>query len=716
MEIEEKKKINKRKKKKYSSKTKIGNDLNIIIIIIKCIFFILSISLIVSNIGKKNKIIEKYDKYNLYDIYSDKWIIINANNPPTDTIKNLEKIIENWKIVVIGNSKTINSNWDIFQNSTKLIYLSLKDQKKLRYKILNFLNDDSSCRKNIGYLFAIQHGAKEIYEIDENLEFSTNNLTFFDTNINDTYICYGISENQKMINPYIHFGETNIWPRGFSYKDIMNDYNKTIRYTHSSKVKLEPLIYQGLINEIPDVDSLFLLTSGKNNVNLNITFSKNPPLLYLPGNYIPINSKNTKYLYEIFPFLMLPMTIDESISDILRGYIMERFVYSYKGTVVYNNDTNVFNRNKYLNNSHLLQERKMLLYSDKILDIIRSNKHSEKNSKVLLFSIISELIENNFLKKEELRMYEAFLYDLAGVGYIFSPNFTQTLNQDYKDYLNVTTELIFYIPKNPNILKGNNTFKLMKHSSCNKVYNDILLIINYNIPGYLNLNEYLEKLYKNFPNIVYLYPGKVESNNDQIIECKESHQGYYSYRCIEYVYNKFPNYKGYLLTNDDNYMKVWELDNFDFSIPWYFLYEQFYIAWWWMFYNYCKDLYNICDNNLEWKQKVIQFYGMYKIFSGLTDFYYIPNSYMKNYIELIKKMYDSKIFLECAVHTTFAIMAAPKYQVIRIRALYADERSRAINVLENEFEQIFIHPIKFSNDEFKHGVNKYNYFINSNDF
>ena len=61
-------------------------------------------------------------------------------------------------------------------------------------------------------------------------------------------------------------------------------------------------------------------------------------------------------------------------------------------------------------------------------------------------------------------------------------------------------------------------------------------------------------------------------------------------------------------------------------------------------------------------------------------------------------------------------MSAPKYQVIRIRALYAQERIKAINFLQKEFEQIFIHPIKFSKDEFRIGVNKYNYFINSNEF
>ena len=39
------------------------------------------------------------------------------------------------------------------------------------------------------------------------------------------------------------------------------------------------------------------------------------------------------------------------------------------------------------------------------------------------------------------------------------------------------------------------------------------------------------------------------------------------------VYNKYPNYKGYLYTNDDDFMKIWELNNLDFNIPWLYHFE-----------------------------------------------------------------------------------------------------------------------------------------------
>ena len=57
---------------------------------------------------------------------------------------------------------------------------------------------------------------------------------------------------------------------------------------NSNQLKLNPLIYQGLINGFPDVDSIYLQTKILDN-KINIIFANNDPLLYFPGNYIPIN-------------------------------------------------------------------------------------------------------------------------------------------------------------------------------------------------------------------------------------------------------------------------------------------------------------------------------------------------------------------------------------------------------------------------------------------
>ena len=237
------------------------------------------------------------------------------------------------------------------------------------------------------------------------------------------------------------------------------------------------------------------------------------------------------------------------------------------------------------------------------------------------------------------------------------------------------------------------------------------------MPGYLNLNEYLEKLYNNsFPNIVYLYPQKKETDSSNIIICEESKAGYYSYKCIRKVFRKFPNYKGYLYTNDDNFFKVWELENFDFNIPWLYRYEPGGINPHWMFYSKCEYLNHLYEHNSTWKENITNFFGVTKVFNGFADLYYIPNYYMSTFTQLVKEMYNSKIFLECAVPAAFAIISSPKYQIIYIRPIWGNERKNILNILHKEYNQFSIHPIKFSKDELKEGVNNYNYFINAIDF
>ena len=101
--------------------------------------------------------------------FSDKWIVMTTINPPNETIDSLLKFFDNWKIVVVADKKTNDDNWKQFINSDQLFYLSLKDQYNLNYRILKYIPTNSYSRKNIGYLYAIHHGAKEIFEINDNI-------------------------------------------------------------------------------------------------------------------------------------------------------------------------------------------------------------------------------------------------------------------------------------------------------------------------------------------------------------------------------------------------------------------------------------------------------------------------------------------------------------------------------------------------------------------
>jgi hypothetical protein len=71
-------------------------------------------------------------------------------------------------------------------------------------------------RKNLGYLWAIQNGAQQVYETDDDNELITAYLPTFDGL--QAYVYNGT--NQTVVNPYAYFGYPHIWPRGYPLDQI----------------------------------------------------------------------------------------------------------------------------------------------------------------------------------------------------------------------------------------------------------------------------------------------------------------------------------------------------------------------------------------------------------------------------------------------------------------------------------------------------------------
>ena len=519
-----------------------------------------------------------------------------------------------------------------------------------------------------------------------------------------------------MTNPYPHFGYTNIWPRGFKINDIGRQTKDNFYLINSTNLFLKPLIFQGLINFFPDIDSIFCSTRKKFENIYNFKILDSYPLLYFPNNFIPINSKNTRYLYEIFPLLIFPISLDENIADIWRGYLMQYFAWIIKGGVIYH-ISDAFRKFFKKDNDSFLKEKKNFYLLNKFLDFLNIqnlNKIETKNNTLeMLNKCLNMLIDNNIFEKIDKKIYHAYLKDLNDIGYNFS-FFCNTKRNTFNNsiYSRIKTEFKIYIPSSLFIIKNSN-IKLMNHLYSNKIFKDILLIINYNHDGFLKLNNYITNLYnKYFPNIIFINPSINKKPN--IISCKKSHHGYYSYKCFKKLYRKYPNYKGYLYINDDLFLKFWEIQDLNFSFPWLNQYGPIHKKWY--HYPSCLPLYNIFNNITNWKNNIISFNGFFEIIAGMSDFFYLPNYYASKICNIFDVMFKSKIFLECAIPNSFGILLAYKYQIIKINALWGKQRENSINYLFNKFDQIVVHPIKLSNISSQNKVIQYISFLNSNEY
>ena len=85
--------------------------------------------------------------------------------PPTTTIKQIASL-RDWCLVIAGDKKAPKE----YNVSGGAIYLSPADQEKLPFATGKLLRWNHFGRKNIGFLYALQHGARWVYDTDDDNE------------------------------------------------------------------------------------------------------------------------------------------------------------------------------------------------------------------------------------------------------------------------------------------------------------------------------------------------------------------------------------------------------------------------------------------------------------------------------------------------------------------------------------------------------------------
>ncbi|KAL5540417.1 hypothetical protein UlMin_044933 [Ulmus minor] len=346
---------------------------------------------------------------------TERWIVVSVSNYPTDSLRKLVKM-KGWQVLAIGNSKTP-SDWSL----KGAIFLSLEEQAKLGFRIVDYLPYDSYVRKTVGYLFAIQHGAKKIFDADDRGEVIDDDLgKHFDVELvgesarQEAILQYSHENpNRTVVNPYIHFGQRSVWPRGLPLENVGELWHEEF-YTEVYGGK--QFIQQGISNGLPDVDSVFYFTRKSGLEAFDIRFDERAPKVALPqGMMVPLNSFNTIYHSSAFWALMLPVSISTMASDVLRGYWGQRLLWEIGGyTVVYPPTVHRYDRIE----AYPFSEEKDLHVNvgrlTKFLVSWRSGKHR-------LFEKILELsfamAEEGFWTEKDVKFTAAWLQDLLAVGY-----------------------------------------------------------------------------------------------------------------------------------------------------------------------------------------------------------------------------------------------------------------------------------------------------------
>jgi hypothetical protein len=323
-----------------------------------------------------------------------KYIVITSINGLTEAVQKFAEV-ESWHVILVGDTKTPEIEKHPNPNIT---FLSVEEQKKLGFKSYNFCPFNHYSRKNLGYLYAIKHGAKFITDTDDDnipYEYWEESITYKPSSIE-------VVSEPKLVNVYKFFTDEFIWPRGFPLALVSDKSTPKTSVMHNQKIG----IWQGLVDKDPDVDAIYRLITDK-----LIEFKKRVPIALDRGVYCPFNSQNTIWSAEAFPCLYLPYTVNFRFTDILRGYVAQRGIWEIDLKLAFTSASVYQDRNEHNLMSDFTDEIPCYTQVNRVIELLDKTKlidHPPDD----LYTMYEVLLGAGIVKQVELDGVKAWINDL----------------------------------------------------------------------------------------------------------------------------------------------------------------------------------------------------------------------------------------------------------------------------------------------------------------
>lgn len=318
----------------------------------------------------------------------NKYIIITTINEPTEAVIKFAALA-NYKLVVVGDKKT-NSNWS-YPNVT---YLGVDDAFESAFA--HILPYNHYCRKILGYVYAVQQGATEIIDTDDD------NIPYDNWQFPDEQEQRLLNNAQHtFVNIYELFADKKIWPRGLPLPLINK---KTIDSATLQNGATNVGVWQGLADEDPDVDAIYRLTD-----DTPCYFKKEKPVVLASGVVCPFNSQNTWFTKELFPLLYLPVTVTFRFTDILRGIIAQPIMWCAGYQLGFTEATVIQKRNPHNYFKDFESEITMFTQVEKAYELALKHSNSDKSVKENLKQVYEALAQEQIVTSKELEVLNAWL-------------------------------------------------------------------------------------------------------------------------------------------------------------------------------------------------------------------------------------------------------------------------------------------------------------------
>jgi hypothetical protein len=252
----------------------------------------------------------------------NRWIVITSINRPTRSLEVVSSLCkQGWSAVVVGDTKTP-ADWQC----PGVDFLSVDRQKEMFGDFAELLPYRHYCRKNLGYLYAMQRGAALVIDTDDDNIPYENFGGVIEQGVTGRFLT-----GPGWVNVYKWMIDGHhIWPRGLPLDAIDSLGNMT-----ETDQTFDCPIQQFLADNDPDVDAIFRLTQKG-----QFFFRKNEKPIVLDRDcWVPFNSQNTAFFAEAFPLLYLPCFVSFRMTDIWRSFVAQAALWRCGSRICFKSPT-----------------------------------------------------------------------------------------------------------------------------------------------------------------------------------------------------------------------------------------------------------------------------------------------------------------------------------------------------------------------------------------
>ncbi len=392
-----------------------------------------------SFIGQRITPTEEYPPVKTFTEPCKRWGVVTTIFDPSDAITRVANM-PSWCLVIVPDLKTPDDYMDKLtalqdaRNGRKdnVFYFSIEKQQEwanIKGPFGLFVGSTPwkhFCRKNIGYLFAILHGAEFVFDFDDD------NFVKVDPNgapleilPEDGLILKDVNVIMQGANAFNHHpimgaSVSESWARGFPIELIQDKhtrgkvaYETDLPFAAADK---EIGVIQFLADGNPDIDAMHRISKP-----LPMTFPlDNAKSVLVPMHaYAPYNAQATVHTKNALWAMLLPGTVPGRVSDIWRSYFAQCIFHDAGIQLVFSPPKIVQERNEHNYLGDFNAEQDLYGKSGKLVEFLSEWDSDDDTLPKRMEKLWIDLYERGYIEINDVYAVQLWLLALYQAGYEF---------------------------------------------------------------------------------------------------------------------------------------------------------------------------------------------------------------------------------------------------------------------------------------------------------